>query len=142
MGDAIAIALSIKAKAAEAEATTTGATDPKDYVFTGKTSCLKQNIVLFAVLISRTISALHDAKAGTFKVSRSPLEAASSHLMQTIAIEIEAKATAIFAKQQITQADRTFLMSAFKASSIDEASEAIINQLYEAIAAGKVRVVA
>ena len=41
---------------------------------------------------------------------------------------------------QITQDDQTFLMSVFANSKIDDDSEALIDKIYAALAAGKIRV--
>ena len=63
-------------------------------------------------------------------------------MQNTAAADIEAMATNLFANRQITQEQRTFLMSVFRNGYIDGASEALINQIYDALAAGKIRVVA
>ena len=53
---------------------------------------------------------------------------------------IEKRTAKIFAVRQITHDDRAFLMSVFAKGNIDDASEATINKIYDAIAAGKIRV--
>ena len=63
-------------------------------------------------------------------------------MQNTAAADIEAMATNLFANRQITQEQRTFLMSVFRNGDVDGASELLINQIYDAIAAGKIRVVA
>ena len=62
-------------------------------------------------------------------------------MLSTTAADVEAKATAIFASQRITKEERTFLMSAFQNGDIDKASEALINKIYDALAAGKISIV-
>lgn len=67
---------------------------------------------------------------------------ATKSMQNTAAADIEAMATNLFANRQITQEQRTFLMSVFRNGDVDGASELLINQIYDAIAAGKIRVVA
>ena len=56
-------------------------------------------------------------------------------------VAINKRAAEIFVARQITQDDRTFLMSVFAHSKIDDASEALIDKIYAALASGKIRVV-
>ena len=56
-------------------------------------------------------------------------------------VAIKKRAAEILASHQITQDDQTFLRSVFARSKIDDASEALIDKIYAALAAGKIRVV-
>ncbi|MGB3765108.1 MAG: hypothetical protein WA947_00995 [Phormidesmis sp.] len=53
-------------------------------------------------------------------------------------VAIQKRAAKMLATRQITQADRTFLMSVFAGSKIDDDSEALINQIYESLTTGKI----
>ena len=55
---------------------------------------------------------------------------------------IENRVTQIFAARQLNQSDRAFLTTALASSNINDADEALINQIYDAIAAGKISVIA
>ena len=55
---------------------------------------------------------------------------------------VKSKIAQIFAARKLNQRDRTFLMTALSSSRISDADEALINQIYDAIAAGKINVVA
>lgn len=57
------------------------------------------------------------------------------------AATIEARVTSIFATHQMTQDDRAFLLSVLRNGQINNASETLINKIYEALATGKVRIV-
>ncbi|MEO0705420.1 MAG: hypothetical protein AAF050_07125 [Cyanobacteria bacterium J06649_5] len=59
------------------------------------------------------------------------------HLMPSI----EERVDKIFATRQITRTDQTFLMSVFASGKISSADEALINKIYEALSAGRLKVV-
>lgn len=54
---------------------------------------------------------------------------------------IEIRVAQIFATRQITRPDQDFLMAVFASGRISTADEALINKLYEALNAGRLRVV-
>ncbi|NJM97026.1 MAG: hypothetical protein HC800_07445 [Phormidesmis sp. RL_2_1] len=54
---------------------------------------------------------------------------------------IEKRAAKIFATRQITRADQGVLMSLFASGKISPEDEAMINKIYEALSAGRLRVV-
>ena len=55
---------------------------------------------------------------------------------------IENRITQIFAARQFDQSDRAFLTTTLASGNINDADEALINRIYDAIAAGKISVVA
>ncbi|MGB3295463.1 MAG: hypothetical protein WBB01_20965 [Phormidesmis sp.] len=54
---------------------------------------------------------------------------------------VEERVSKIFATRQITRTDQAFLMSVFASGKISVADEALINKIYEALNAGRLRVV-
>lgn len=54
---------------------------------------------------------------------------------------VEKRIAQIFAARQITRTDQAFLMSVFASGNISATDEALINQLYEALTAGRLKVV-
>jgi len=54
---------------------------------------------------------------------------------------IEERVAKIFAARQITRTDQAYLMSVFASGKISAADEALINKIYEALNAGRLRVV-
>jgi hypothetical protein len=54
---------------------------------------------------------------------------------------IEESVAKIFATRQITRTDQAFLMSVFASGKISATDEALINKIYEALNAGRLRVV-
>ncbi len=54
---------------------------------------------------------------------------------------IEQRVAQIFAARQITRTDQDFLMAIFAGGKISAEDEALINKIYEALNAGRLRVV-
>jgi len=54
---------------------------------------------------------------------------------------IKERVDKIFETRRITRTDQAFLMSVFASGSISEADEALINKIYDALSAGRLRVV-
>ena len=54
---------------------------------------------------------------------------------------IEKRVEKIFEARQITREDQTFLMSVFASGTISAADEALINKIYDALNAGRLKVV-
>ncbi|MEM6448764.1 MAG: hypothetical protein AAF703_00455 [Cyanobacteria bacterium P01_D01_bin.105] len=54
---------------------------------------------------------------------------------------IEKRVEKIFATRQITRTDQAFLMSVFASGKISPTDEALINKIYDALSAGRLRVV-
>ena len=54
---------------------------------------------------------------------------------------IEKRVKKIFATRQITRTDQAFLMSVFASGNISSADEALINQIYDALSSGRLKVV-
>jgi hypothetical protein len=54
---------------------------------------------------------------------------------------IEKRVAQIFATRQITRTDQDFLMAVFASGKISTTDEALINKIYEALNAGRLRVV-
>ncbi|MGC1309170.1 MAG: hypothetical protein WA885_18250 [Phormidesmis sp.] len=54
---------------------------------------------------------------------------------------IEERVAHIFQTRQITRTDQAFLMSVFASGQISAADEALINKIYEALNAGRLKVV-
>ncbi|MFK8182326.1 MAG: hypothetical protein AB8B99_03060 [Phormidesmis sp.] len=54
---------------------------------------------------------------------------------------IEKRVEKIFQTRQITRTDQAFLMSVFASGKISDADEALINKIYDALSAGRLRVV-
>ncbi len=54
---------------------------------------------------------------------------------------VEERVSRIFSTRQITRTDQAFLMTVFASGKISAADEALINKIYEALNAGRLRVV-
>ncbi len=54
---------------------------------------------------------------------------------------IEKRVAQIFAARQITKTDQDFLMTVFASGKISAEDEALINKIYEALNAGRLKVV-
>ena len=54
---------------------------------------------------------------------------------------VEKRVEEIFKTRQITRKDQAFLMSVFASGTISEADEALINKIYDALNAGRLKVV-
>ena len=54
---------------------------------------------------------------------------------------IKERVDKIFATRRITRTDQAFLMSVFASGDISAADEALINKIYDALSAGRLRVV-
>jgi len=54
---------------------------------------------------------------------------------------VEERVSRIFATRQITRTDQVFLMTVFASGKISAADEVLINKIYEALNAGRLRVV-
>jgi hypothetical protein len=54
---------------------------------------------------------------------------------------IEKRVAQIFAARQITKTDQDFLMAVFASGKISAEDEALINKIYEALNAGRLKVV-
>lgn len=54
---------------------------------------------------------------------------------------IEKRVSKIFATHQITRRDQQVLMALFSSGKISPTDEALINKIYEALSAGRLRVV-
>jgi len=54
---------------------------------------------------------------------------------------VEQRVSKILSTRRITRKDQAFLMTVFASGKISPADEALINQIYEALNAGRLRVV-